>query len=87
MTQETVTIAKELAEALTAYGRDRGVSSDLNTVVDVALRDHSGAHGYLVLLRPFHPFRITPIEHEGEETDISINHDRYFADGELGRPR
>ncbi len=87
MKQATIEIPEDLDEALAAYGRDRGVSADLSAVIDAALRDHLAAHGYIVPPRPFRPLRITPISHEGEETDISINHDRYFADGELGDPR
>lgn len=86
MKHATIDLPDELNDALTAYGRDHGVGTDLNDVVDAALRDLLASHGYLVSDLPFRPLRITPIAHDGEETDISINHDRYFADGETRGP-
>jgi len=84
MKHATITIPNDLVDALTAYGRDREVTGDLDALVEAALLDFLTERGYL---EPFRPFHITPIHHDGEETDISINHDRYFADGELGGPR
>jgi putative addiction module CopG family antidote len=49
--------------------------------------DHRAAHGDAVERRPFRPFRMTPIPHDDGPTDVSINHDRSFADGELERHR
>jgi len=87
MKQATVTIPGEVDQALAAYRRDRHLSGDLSAVIDAALRDHLAAHGYLVPPRPFRPLRITPIPHDGDETDVSINHDRYLADWELSKHR
>jgi hypothetical protein len=75
MMQATIEPPDELTDALTAYGRDRGVGTELDDVVDAALRDLLESHGYLVPDRPFRPLRITPIAHDGDETDMSINHD------------
>jgi hypothetical protein len=81
MKRATIELPDELSDALTAYGRDRGVGTELDDAVDVALRDLLESHGYLVLDRPFRPLRIAPVAHEGEETDISINHDWSILDG------
>ena len=32
---------------------------------------------------PFRPFHITPLHRDDGPTDVSINHDRYFADWTL----
>lgn len=87
MKHATITISDDLVEALAAYGRNHGLTDGIDALVEAALRDLLMGHGYLVLDRPFRPFHITPFQHDGEETDVSINHDRYFADGELGGPR
>ena len=84
MKQATIAIPDDLDEALVAYGRDRGVPDDFDTLVDAALRDLLVGCGYL---EPFVPFDITPIPHDGPESDISVNHDRYFVDGETSGPR
>lgn len=87
MKRATIEIDEELDEALAAYGRDRGVADDLETVVQAALREMLEEHGFLI---PFRPFRMTPIEYDGDDdgpTDISINHDKYFADWETGGSR
>ncbi|MDP9362682.1 MAG: hypothetical protein M3Q10_00370 [Chloroflexota bacterium] len=36
---------------------------------------------------PYRPFNITPLHREDGPTDISENHDRYFADGETSGSR
>lgn len=80
MKSATITIPEELDEALAAYGRDRGLGSDadLESVVSSALRDLLTLHGYL---EPFRPFFITPIHRDDDgPTDVSINHDHYFAE-------
>jgi len=84
MKSASVTIPDDLAEALAAYGRDQGLPTEAEALIEAALRQLLAGHGYLATFRPFH---ITPIEHDGEETDISINHDRYLADWEIGGPR
>jgi hypothetical protein len=84
MKRATITIPDDLDEALAAYGQDHGLDGDLDAVVGAALRDLLTIHGYL---EPFVPFDITPIPHDGPEADISVNHDRYFVDGEMGGPR
>lgn len=84
MKHATVAIPDDLDEALAAFGHDQGLPVETGPLIEAALRDLLAGHGYLA---PFRPFKITPIEHDGEETDISINHDHYFADGVLGYPR
>lgn len=87
MKHALIAIPDDLYDAMAAYGRDHGPTDDFDAVVEAALRDLLAGHGSLVPSGPFRPLRITPIHHDGEETDISINHDHYFADGELGGPR
>lgn len=84
MKRATITISDDLDQALEEYGRDQGLPDEVGALVEAALRNLLANHGYLT---PFRPFHITPIEHDGEETDISINHDRYFADWENGGSR
>lgn len=81
MKHATIAIPEDLDEALAAYGRARGVGPNPAAVVDAALRDLLESHGYLLPEGPFRPLRITPLPHHGEEADISITHDRYFARG------
>ena len=77
MTRATITVSDDLEAALAAYSRDQGLTGELNGVVEAALRDLLERHGYLI---PFRPFYITPLEDDEGETDVSINHDRYFVD-------
>lgn len=77
MNRATIEISDEMDEALAAYGRDRGVGADLAAVVQAALREMLEGHGFLI---PFRPFHVTPIDFDDDVTDVSINHDRYFAD-------
>ncbi len=83
MTRATITVSDELAAALAAYGRDQGLTSELNGVVEAALRDLLEGRGYLF---PFRSFSMTPLERDEGETDVSINHDRYFVDGPTSGP-
>lgn len=76
MKQATITINDELEAALEAYWRDRKLPPDLTAVTQDALKDYLAAHGYLVQPRVL---RITPSEQGSGETDISQDHDRYFA--------
>lgn len=84
MKRATIEIDEELDEALAAYGRERGVADDLEAVVQAALREMLEGRGYLI---PFRPFRVTVLHRNDGPTDVSINHDRYFADGETSGPR
>ena len=84
MKHATVAIPEDVDEALMAYGRDCGVTGDLDALVEAALLDLLTGRGYL---EPFRPFDIMPIHHDGEEADISLRHDQYFADWETNRPR
>lgn len=79
----TIAIPEDVQEAVAEYARRHGLDDDdIDVVIGHALHDYLRSHGYRVPLRPYRPFRITPVEHDGEETDISINHDKYFADWE-----
>ena len=83
MMRATIEIDEEMDEALAAYGRERGVADDLETVVPAALRELHEGRGFLM---PFRPFRVTPLHRDDGPTDVSINHDKYFADWETGGP-
>ena len=83
MTRATIAVSDELAAALAAYGRDHGLASELDGVVEAALRELLEGRGYLA---PFRPFYVTPLERDEGETDVSINHDRYFVDGSTSGP-
>ena len=76
MKRATITIPDDLDQALAAYGRDQDLPDEVGALVEAALRNLLANHGYLT---PFRPLHITPIEHDGDETDISINHDWYVA--------
>jgi len=83
MTQTTVSIPEDLDEALAAYGRDRGLGTDLDAAVAAALRDALTDRGYLL---PFRPFRVTTLHRTSGPTDVSQDHDRYVAEGEASGP-
>jgi hypothetical protein len=86
----TDALGSVVEEALRGFLQERGY---LVRPGQIAPIEQEGEDAFRALLAdrraeiPFRPFRITPIHHEGEIDDISINHDRYFADGELGRSR
>jgi len=84
VTSTTVSIPEDLTSALAAYGHDRDLGHGLDPVVETALRDLLGERGYLL---PFRPLRITPLHRDEGPTDVSLNHDRYFAAGETSGPR
>ncbi len=84
MKRATIEIDDELGEALAAYARDQGLPGEIASLVGAVLRDSMAGHGYMT---PFRPFTITPIEHDGEESDLSINHDHYLYDWEADGPR
>jgi hypothetical protein len=79
MKRATVTIPDDLAEAVEKYTLAQEVPPALTAVVQAALRDYLRERGFLRQYRPLH---ITPAPRGSGRTDVSINHDHYFAEGE-----
>jgi hypothetical protein len=76
MKRATVTLPDDIEEAIEAYRRDQEIPPDLTAIVQVALRAYLSERGYL---RPYRPLRITPDEKGSGKSDVSVEHDRYFA--------
>lgn len=74
-----MTFPDDLAEAVERYVRSQEVPPALTTVVQAALREYLQERGFL---RPYRPLRITPAPRGSGRTDVSIDHDRYFAEDE-----
>jgi len=84
MKRVTIEIDDELDEALAAYARARSMGDDLNAAAEAVLRDHLLNHRYLIPGRGLRlPRRIIPLHRDTGPTDVSINHDKYFADWTL----
>jgi len=77
MKRATITFPDDLAEAVDQYVRTQETPPAMTTVVQAALREYLRERGFL---RPYRPLRITPAPHGSGFTDVSINHDRYFAE-------
>jgi hypothetical protein len=79
MKRATVTLPDELDKALEAYRASQEVSLPLTSVVQSALREYLAKRGFLTSSEK-RPFRITPAEKGSGTKDVSIQHDRYFAE-------
>jgi Arc/MetJ-type ribon-helix-helix transcriptional regulator len=77
MKRATVTIPDDLADAVESYVRDQEARPALTVVVQSALRQFLSQRGYLGRRSPLH---ITPAKHGSGLTDVSQEHDRYFAE-------
>ena len=77
MRRATITIDKEVAQALEAYVRDQEAAPALTAVVQAALRSFLAERGYLPARR--RP-KITPAPRGSGKSDISVEHDKYFAE-------
>ena len=78
MKRATITIDKEIEQALDAYVNDQDATPALTAVVQAALRSFLADRGYLPARRRL---KITPARHGSGKRDISIAHDKYFAEG------
>jgi len=80
MKRITVTLPDDLAQALAAYAQAKGVSP--TKVMQTALREY--LQNRQLLERDYQPaprgIRITPAEQGSGLNDVSVNHDRYFAE-------
>ena len=79
MKRATMTLPDDLAEAVAEYVKAQDAPPALTTVMQVALREYLLERGFL---RPFRPLKITPAPQGSGLTDVSVNHDKYFAEGE-----
>jgi hypothetical protein len=77
MKRATMTLPDDLTEALDRYVKAQEVRPPLTTVVQAALREYLRQRGFL---RSYRPLRITPAAKGSGLTDVSLNHDRYFAE-------
>lgn len=83
MRRATITIPDDLEEEIDAYMEEREAPPSLTTLVQAALRH------YLLQAKleareyspPVQPFQIAPAETGSGLSDVSINHDKYFAEG------
>jgi metal-responsive CopG/Arc/MetJ family transcriptional regulator len=80
MKRITVTLPDDLAQALAAYVQEKGVSH--TKVMQTALREY--LQNRQLLERDYQParrtIRITPAAQGSGVSDVSIEHDRYFAE-------
>ncbi len=79
MRRATITLPDDLAAGIDEYLRAQDAPPALTTVMQAALREYLQERGFL---RPFRPLKITPATQGSGLTDVSINHDKYFAEGE-----
>lgn len=75
MRRATVTLPKDLAEAVERYTEAQEARPALTTVVQAALREYLRSRGYL---HEYRPLKITPKGKSGR-TDVSREHDAYLA--------
>jgi metal-responsive CopG/Arc/MetJ family transcriptional regulator len=76
MKRATVTIPKDLAEAVDNYVRAQEAPPALTAVVQAALRQYLGERGFL---REPRSLAITPAKRGSGRGDVSQAHDRYLA--------
>jgi hypothetical protein len=77
MRRATITIDKEIELALGKYIGDQEAPPSLTAVVHAALRSFLAERGYLPARRS--P-KITPAPRGSGKRDISVAHDKYFAE-------
>lgn len=77
MKRATITLPPEMEDALERYIRDQEVTPTFTAIVQAALREYLAGRGYLGEPRFL---RIRPAEQGSGSTDVSLNHDRYFAE-------
>jgi hypothetical protein len=77
MKHAVLSLPAELVEDLDRFGRSQEPPREPAEIVQTAVREYLAAHGYTA---PARTLRITPAEHGSGVTDLSIHHDRYFAE-------
>jgi hypothetical protein len=76
MKRATITIGGDLEKALQSYTSRQEVAPTFTALVQAALREYLARRGAAA---PAHPLRITPAAKGSGKSDISQDHDRYFA--------
>ena len=76
MKRATITISGDLEKALQSYTSRLEVAPTFTALVQAALREYLARRGAAA---PAHPLRITPAAKGSGKSDISQEHDRYFA--------
>ncbi|MGA7217089.1 MAG: hypothetical protein WBX38_02175 [Candidatus Sulfotelmatobacter sp.] len=79
MKRATITLPDDLAAGIDEYLNAQDAPPALTTVMQTALREYLRDRGFL---RTFRPLKITPAPQGSGLTDVSVNHDKYFAEGE-----
>jgi hypothetical protein len=77
MRRATITIPDDLDQALEAFMKDQAVAATLTAVAQTALREFLVQRGYLPSGKRFW---LTPAEHGSDESSVSLEHDRVFAE-------
>jgi hypothetical protein len=77
MKQGALSLPDDLVADLDRFGRSQEPPRDPGEIVQTAVRDYLAAHGYQ---RPTRALTITPAERGSGVTDLSLQHDRYFAE-------
>lgn len=87
MKRATITFSDALEQKLSAYMAQQRTPPSLNTVVQVALDEFLENQQWVGRdLRPATgPLNITVSEEGSRERDISVDHDKYFADSVYAR--
>jgi len=76
MKRATITIGGDLEQALQSYTSQQEVAPTFTALVQAALREYLARRGAVA---PAHPLRITPAKKGSGKSEISQQHDRYFA--------
>ena len=79
MKRATMTLPDDLAEAVEEYVQAQEAPPALTSVMQAALREYLQQRGFL---RKYRALRITPAPRGSGRSDVSINHDHYFAEDE-----
>ena len=77
MKHDVFSLPDDLVADLDRFGRSQKPPRDPAEIVQTAVRDYLAAHGYAA---PARTLSITPAEHGSGVTDLSLHHDRYFAE-------
>jgi hypothetical protein len=77
MKRTVLSLPDELVEELERFARGQDPPHDPDEIVQTAVRDYLSAHGFKA---PSPGLTITPAEHGSGLGDLSIHHDRYFAE-------
>ena len=77
MKRACITIPADLEASLEAFRHGQEILPALTVVVQAALREYLVGRGYMI---PAQPLRITPAKKGSGKRDVSLKHDRYFAE-------